>query len=278
MLNPNQSAKKTYQPIMYITESHSKNSSDNPDNHQRPIRSFVLRQGRLTCAQKNALKKHAKRYIFPFANSDPLAHINHQPLDMPTDFSHQQRNQQTLQSISSSYAQQIVEIGFGNGKSLLQAGQQNPQHFFWGIEVHLPGVAGLMHRAHQTNIDNLSIIRTDAKQAMMIFPTHFCHQIRVFFPDPWHKKRHQKRRLLNQSFLSRLTSLLKYGGVLHITTDWPHYAEEITQHIRNITDLIPASEALCQTLIEAKVTSAYETRALRLEHPIFELIYQKYQR
>ena len=242
------------------------------DQYHREIKSFVLRQSRLTKAQENALKQHAHHYIYPFCSPDINTHLQNKPLDVPTTFTNRKSN--PLFNTKKN-THNILEIGFGNGDSLVQECGKHPQTLFFGIEVHLPGVARLIHRAHKAGITNLQIIRADATQAMQyLFPPQLFAQIRIFFPDPWHKKRHHKRRLLNHTFIQTTLRTLKKDGIIHIVTDWQDYAEAIQHNIQAIDKLAPAPIPLIDELIANRPKTAYEKRALSLEHKIYELIYQ----
>lgn len=242
----------------------------------RPIRSFVLRQSRLSVAQKKALNNEANAYIFPFATKNPSTYLQTKPLSIPTNSEIIDRNQLTFWQLAHHYQHHILDIGFGNGDSLINVCPANTQTLFWGIEVHLPGVARLIHQATQQAIANLQIIRADAKQVIeILLPPHYFDQIRIFFPDPWHKKRHHKRRLLNHDFICQTLHTLKENGVLHIATDWQDYADFISKQITTIPQLKQAHRPLKQSLIENRPKTAYEKKGIALSHHIHELIYQK---
>jgi len=235
-------------------------STDNPQNEspevRRTIKSFVLRQGRLTRAQQNALENLWQDYGIDFSE---------QPLDYHALFA----NDNEI----------IVEIGFGDGDSLLQQAIKQPQYNFIGIEVHGPGVGHLIHNAHTQGVHNIKVIRHDAIDVLTQQITDdSIRQLQLFFPDPWHKKRHHKRRIIKQSFIELIQKKLKTGGFFHMATDWQHYAEHMLDEMdqagafRNVSGTGNYSEnkgARCET--------KFERRGIKLGHGVWDLIYQKQQ-
>ncbi len=171
----------------------------------RTIRSFVKRAGRLTNAQKRALKELWPQYGVDFS---------HAWLDLDRRFERR--------------AQRVLEIGFGNGESLIEQAVANPQLDFLGIEVHEPGAGHCLLLARQSNIANLRIIIHDAYEVLQSqIPDDSICRINLYFPDPWPKKRHHKRRMLQPEFLALAARKLAPGGSLHIATDWENYALHI---------------------------------------------------
>jgi len=229
-------------------------TSQNNSVPRRTIKSFVLRQGRLTKAQQNALENHWQDYGIDFSE---------QPLDYQTLFG----NNNEI----------IVEIGFGDGDSLLQQAINQPQYNFIGIEVHGPGVGHLIHNAHTQGVHNIKVIRHDAIDVL----THqivddSISRLQLFFPDPWHKKRHHKRRIIKQVFIELIQKKLKTGGVFHMATDWQHYAKHMLSEMDqaetfcNISGTGNYSEnkgPRCQT--------KFERRGIKLGHGVWDLIYEK---
>ena len=234
-----------------MSTENSQNESTNP---HRTIKSFVLRQGRLTSAQQNALENHWQDYGIDYSE---------QLLDFKTLFNN---NNET-----------IIEIGFGNGDSLLQQAINQPQYNFIGIEVHGPGVGHLIHNAKEQGVRNIKVIRHDAIDVL----THqiaddSVQQLQLFFPDPWHKKRHHKRRIIKPAFIALIQKKLKTDGLFHMATDWQHYAEHMLDEMdqaeafRNLSGKGNYSEnkgARCET--------KFERRGLKLGHGVWDLIYQK---
>ena len=229
-------------------------STENSQNKHREIKSFVLRQGRLTVAQQNALENHWQDYGIDFSE---------QLLDFKTLFDNDN--------------EVIIEIGFGNGESLLQQAINQPQYNFIGIEVHGPGVGHLIHEADTHGVHNIKVIRHDAVEVLeQQIADSSIKQLQLFFPDPWHKKRHHKRRIIKPAFIQLVKQKLKTGGILHMATDWQHYAEKMleemedTEAFRNISgkgNYSKTQGARCET--------KFERRGIKLGHGVWDLIYEK---
>ena len=179
-----------------------------PDTRaRRTIRSFVRRTGRLTPSQQRALTE-----LWPQFGVDFKAAL----LD--------------LDELFSRHAPRVLEIGFGNGDTLVQQAAADPAVDFIGIEVHEPGVGHCMLKAHNAGISNLRIVRHDAIEVLeQQIPPLSLRRVNIYFPDPWPKKRHHKRRLIQPTFLKLLHSRLESGGALHIATDWANYAGHIDE-------------------------------------------------
>ena len=179
--------------------------SDN--SHHRTIRSFVRRTGRLTPSQQRALTELWPQFGMDYA-AEPLS----------------------LDAVFRRAAPRVLEIGFGNGETLVQQAAENPNLDFIGIEVHEPGVGHCLLRAHEAGISNLRVIKHDAIEVLeQRIPPLSLQRINIYFPDPWPKKRHHKRRMIQPSFLALLHNRLEAGGALHIATDWANYAEHIDE-------------------------------------------------
>jgi tRNA (guanine-N7-)-methyltransferase len=177
------------------------------------IRSFVLRAGRLTAGQQRALDDLGPQFLVPFQN---------QPFDWKTTFSHPSTDD------ASRPRPRILEIGFGMGETTAAIAQLRPEDDFLAIEVHLPGVGALLKRIGELSLTNLRLIRHDAVEVLehMIAEASL-DGIHIYFADPWHKKRHHKRRLIQEQFVELLASRIKPGGYLHLATDWHNYAEQM---------------------------------------------------
>ena len=173
----------------------------------RPIRSYVIRASRYTDAQKVAIDQHWDDYV-----------IAYEPRLFPTEELFGNSNPLT------------VEIGFGMGDSLLEMAAANPQINFLGIEVHKPGVGKLLHGVVEQNLSNVKVFCHDAKEilAHCLAPASIARLL-IFFPDPWHKKRHNKRRLVQTDFITQQLPLLADGGRIHLATDWEPYAEHMVE-------------------------------------------------
>lgn len=218
------------------------------EKRRRTIRSFVLRQGRLTVAQQDALQTLWPKYGLE---------INQGLLDWSDVFVRD--------------APIILDIGFGQGGSLVNLAAHYTDHNVVGVEVHRPGIGHCLIHAHQLQLEHLRVICGDCTEVVQrAIPDNSLHRIYILFPDPWHKKRHQKRRLIQPEFLSQLVSKLQHGGVLHIATDWQDYAEYIARVIETVTNLQkqPAESSW-------RPQTKYEQRGLRLGHSIYDFVYTK---
>jgi tRNA (guanine-N7-)-methyltransferase len=177
------------------------------------IRSFVLRAGRLTAGQQRALDDLGPQFLAPFQQ---------QPFDWASAFA------QSSAGGSGGTRPRIVEIGFGMGETTATIAQLRPEDDFLAIEVHLPGVGALLKRIGELGLTNLRLIRHDAVEVLEhMIAEDSLDGIHIYFADPWHKKRHHKRRLIQQQFMELLSSRLKPGGYLHLATDWHNYAEQM---------------------------------------------------
>ena len=236
------------------TEIPAKNKTADQGIKHKSIKSFVLRQGRVTSAQQNALDNYWSDYGIDYSEH-PLS----------------------LASLFTSEGDLVVEIGFGNGESLLQQAKNQPERNFIGIEVHGPGVGHLIHGAYSENIRNIKVIRHDAVDVFKHqISDNSLKKIQLFFPDPWHKKRHHKRRIIKPEFIELLRQKLKPGGHFHMATDWQHYAEQMlaqmdaAEGFSNIAGqghYSPDKADRCET--------KFERRGLRLGHGVWDLLYEK---
>lgn len=217
------------------------------------IRSYVRREGRITAAQQRALRELWPRYGLE-ANA---------PLDMTAIFGRR--------------APRVLEIGFGNGDALLALAEQQPGCDFIGIEVHRPGVGRLLQQLQQRQLDNVRVMREDAAHILgSCFPDNSLDRVLLFFPDPWHKKRHHKRRIVQPGFIELLSRKIRPGGHLHMATDWEHYAchmlSVMTQSaaFRNCaaeSDYVPRPDY--------RPVTKFEQRGQRLGHGVWDLLYER---
>jgi tRNA (guanine-N7-)-methyltransferase len=221
---------------------------------QRRIRSFVLRAGRMTPAQERAMAE-----LWPAYGVD----LGDAPLD--------------LEAIFGRRAPRCLEIGFGIGEVIGSLAQAHPHIDYLGIEVHRPGVGRLLLRAGQSNLRNLRIICHDAVEVLKDkIGNDAFDEILVFFPDPWHKKRHHKRRLVEPEFAALAADKLRVGGVLRLATDWQDYAEQMLAVCNNIPRLASLSADL--TYVERpsfRPPTRFERRGARLGHGVWDLAYAK---
>lgn len=223
-------------------------------SHPRRIRSFVLRQGRITPAQEQAFAAHWSRFG---VESDTGL------LD--------------LDGLFARAAPVVLEIGFGNGAQLLHAAAHEADRNFIGIEVHRPGVGRLMNGLAEANLDNVRLFQHDAVEVLQqqIAPGAL-DGVRIYFPDPWPKKRHHKRRLIQPEFIELLASRVRIGGLLHLATDWAEYAEHMlatmdaSQSWRN-----RAGSGAYSPAPAWRINTHFEKRGVRLGHGVWDLIHER---
>ncbi|MDR2710676.1 MAG: tRNA (guanosine(46)-N7)-methyltransferase TrmB [Burkholderiales bacterium] len=222
------------------------------DNIPRPIRSYVLRQGRITPGQQQAIETLGARFCLPFQKS---------LLDFNTVFDRP----------GLGHSPTVLEIGSGMGETTAHIATAHPEQNFIAIEVHSPGVGSLLQKAAQ--LTNLRIIQHDAVEVVehMIAASSLAG-IHVFFSDPWPKKRHHKRRLLQAPFIHVLALRLSLGGTLHIATDWAEYAEEVLATL-SAEPLLKNTAARFTPRPATRPQTKFETRGLRLGHEVFDLVF-----
>ena len=219
---------------------------------QRAIRSFVRRAGRMGPGQQRALDELGPRFVLPYRA---------QPLDFAAIFGRE--------------APTVLEIGFGMGDASAQIAAALPGTDFIGIEVHAPGVGALLKRIGEMELINMRVVQHDAVEVLdtMIAPRSLAG-VHIYFPDPWHKKRHHKRRLVQPAFVQRLATRLAPGGYLHCATDWLPYAEQMLQ-------VLAAEPALCNTADGYASRPAwrpltkFEARGLKLGHGVWDLLFRR---
>ena len=176
----------------------------------------------------------------------------------------------------SEKAELIVEIGFGMGDSLLEMAGDEPTKIFIGIEVHRPGIGKLLHNIAENKLRNLWIIYQDAKEAMTnCFESNSIDKILILFPDPWTKKRHQKRRLVQPDFISLLTEKIKPGGVLHLATDWEPYAQQMLELLEQAEGLVNENGFGNYWEHPKRPATKFEQRGKQLGHGVWDLLFKK---
>ena len=215
------------------------------------MRSFVLRQGRVSAAQKRALTALLPTLGIPFAAA---------PLDFDRAFGRR--------------APRVLEIGFGMGETTAAIAQARPEDDFLGIEVHPPGVGALLQRIDAAGLANVRIVQHDAVEVLesMIAPASLA-AIHIFFPDPWPKKRHHKRRLLTPAFVRELALRLLPDGDLHIATDWEEYAQEILATLAAESLLTNTADGSAPRPMYRPLTK-FEARGLKLGHGVHDVIFR----
>ena len=232
----------------------NKISNANPATRLRRIRSFVLREGRMTAAQQRAFADYWPRYGLDHAGT-------------PQDFA----------ALFGRRAPLVMEIGFGNGEALARASELDPARDFIGVEVHGPGVGHLLNALAARDEGNVRIFRHDAVEVLAhdIAPGALS-EVRIWFPDPWPKKRHHKRRLIQPDFLALLASRMTANGLLHLATDWQPYAE----HMQAVLEAAPdwrneAGPGACAERPAWRMETRFERRGLKLGHHVVDLLYRR---
>jgi tRNA (guanine-N7-)-methyltransferase len=224
------------------------------DLQRRPVRSFVLRQGRMSAAQQRALDTLLPRLGIAYS-PEPLH----------------------FAAVFGRIAPVILEIGFGMGETTAAIAAENPQLDFLGLEVHGPGVGALLNRVEAAGLRNVRVLQHDAVDVVArMIPQASLAGIHIYFPDPWPKKRHHKRRLLRPEFVHALAQRLVAGGYLHAATDWDEYAQEILATFSDepllantVPDFAPRPAWRPQT--------KFETRGLKLGHGVRDIVFRRRQ-
>jgi len=226
--------------------------SPRPPQHRR-IRSFVRRPGRLTAAQRRALATLWPRYGLALDDRAALCEYFARP------------------------TRRVMEIGFGNGDVIAELAADHLELDYLGIEVHEPGIGRLLLSLEAHGLDNVRVLAGDAVEIVPeLIPPESLAAINIFFPDPWHKKRHHKRRLIQPELVGHLARCLVTNGALHLATDWPDYAEHMvtTLNASALFRPIPAAELGSDPIWERRPTK-FERRGERLGHPVVDLYYSR---
>lgn len=173
----------------------------------------------------------------------------------------------------------VLEIGFGMGASLFAMAQAHPELNFIGVEVHRPGVGALLAMAGEAELNNLRVYCCDANEVIdQCLADQSLHRIQVYFPDPWHKKRHHKRRLIQTAFVNRMVPKLSLGGVLHLATDWEHYAEHMQATLSDIDSLENlAGVGQYAEKPDYRPNTKFEARGVNLGHGVWDLLFKRYR-
>ncbi len=228
-------------------------TTENEDLKSRRIRSFVLRQGRLTKGQAHALETGWPNYGVEYGL---------QSIDLNKVF-------------SRTNSKKILEIGFGMGDATAKIAQTLPDCDFVAVEVHTPGVGSLLKLIQESDIANIRIIQHDVVEVLQnMLVDNSLDGVNIFFPDPWHKKRHHKRRLIQAEFIKLLCTKLKVGAYIHVATDWQEYAEWVL-------DVLKAEPQLQNTAKDYAEKPAYrpltkfENRGLQLGHGVWDLVFTR---
>ena len=221
-----------------------------PSLPRAAIRSYVLRAGRMGPGQERAMKELGPRYVLPFVP---------QPLDLDATFGRS--------------APRVLEIGFGMGDATAQVAAAMPGTDFIGIEVHAPGVGALLKRIGELGLINLRIVQHDAVPVLeRMIPPQSLAGVHLWFPDPWHKKKHHKRRLVQPAFVALVVSRLAPGGYLHCATDWQPYAEQMLGVLSAAPGLANTAAGYAPRPAWRPLTK-FEQRGLKLGHGVWDLVF-----
>jgi tRNA (guanine-N7-)-methyltransferase len=225
-----------------------------PECKKKSIRSYVIRAGRMTPAQRSAFERQWARYGLSLFNG---------PLDAAAAF--------------GRAAPLVLEVGFGMGDSLLAMALAEPEKNFIGIEVHPPGVGRLLNNAAAADVRNLRVYMADANDVLAdCIGDDSLARFQLYFPDPWHKKKHQKRRIVQPVFAAQVRQKLSVGGVFHLATDWEHYADhmmEVMSHAPGYQNC--AGEYLFSERPPYRPVTKFEQRGARLGHGVWDLLFER---
>ena len=222
--------------------------------YMRTIKSYVLRAGRMGTGQMRAFELYGPQFLIPYRT---------EKLDVQAAF--------------GRTAPLILEIGFGMGDATAKIAQVRPQDNFLCCEVHEPGVGALLKRCGEENIANIRIVQHDAVEVMdQMLGKNSLDGVHIFFPDPWHKSRHHKRRLIQSPFVTRLARHIKPGGYLHLATDWQPYAEQMMQ-VLSAEPLLSNTAGTGQFAPKPdyRPLTKFENRGLKLGHGVWDLVFQR---
>lgn len=218
------------------------------------LKSYVRRQGRITTGQKWANAHYWKDYGIEWGEKEVINQHNIFSRDAPC----------------------IIEIGVGMGESFIETAIMHPEINFIGVEVHLPGVGRCLHQIHTHRLGHVKMVRDDVTHFLMAVPVASVDEVRLFFPDPWPKGRHHKRRLVQPTFVAHVAETLKPGGRFHLATDWAPYAEHMLAVLENCVALENCfGKGQFATDRLNRVKTKYERRGEAKGHRIFDLIYQR---
>ena len=219
----------------------------------RTIRSFVLRTGRTTAGQAKAFETQGPQYLLPY--TPELC---------------------SFETIFNRAALTVLEIGFGMGEATAQIAAGRPAANFLCCEVHTPGVGALLKRIEEQNLTNIRILQHDAVEVIdhMLAPSSL-DGIHIFFPDPWHKKKHNKRRLIQAPLIAKLAARLKPGGYLHCATDWQPYAEQILEVLAAEPTLQNTSPDGYAPKPDYRPLTKFENRGIKLGHGVWDVVFKR---
>ncbi|MCX7186450.1 MAG: tRNA (guanosine(46)-N7)-methyltransferase TrmB [Methylophilales bacterium] len=223
------------------------------EHPQRPIRSFVLRQGRLTKGQARALETGLPQFGISYKS---------ELIDLNAEFTRES-------------SKKILEIGFGMGETTAKIAQTLQDYDFLAVEVHTPGVGALLKLIEELALTNIRIVQHDVVEVLRhMLADASLDGVHIFFPDPWHKTRHHKRRLIQAEFVKLLCSKLKIGAYLHVATDWQEYAEWVLEVLNAEPQLQNTAENYAQKPSYRPLTK-FENRGLKLGHGVWDMVFTR---
>tara|TARA_B100000809_G_scaffold3246_1_gene3557 strand:- start:206 stop:901 length:696 start_codon:yes stop_codon:yes gene_type:complete len=225
-----------------------------PEYREKSIRSYVVRAGRMTEAQRKAFEVSWPVYGLKLADGA-----------IDTDV------------VFGRTGQKVLEIGFGMGTSLIEMAVASPNTDFIGVEVHPPGVGTLMNSARIEDLSNLRVYLADANDVLEeCFATQSIDRLQLYFPDPWHKKKHNKRRIVKSTFVQQVRAKLRSGGILHMATDWQHYAEQMMETLSEAEGFENCAGAgQYSERPSYRPVTKFEKRGEKLGHGVWDLVFKK---
>ncbi|MFC2564424.1 MAG: tRNA (guanosine(46)-N7)-methyltransferase TrmB [Neisseria sp.] len=235
-----------------MTEQQYDEKNPVPEEHKRSIRSFVLRQGHMTVAQQRAIDTLWPRFGIDYCR---------QTVDLDACFDRSNPK--------------VLEIGFGMGTATAEIAKRLPDTDFLAVDVHGPGVGNLLKLIEEGHLGNIRVMRHDAVEVVEdMLADASLDGIHIFFPDPWHKKRHNKRRLVQAPFVAKLLPKLKSGGYIHMATDWEEYAAQMLEVLGGFAELQNTADDYAPTP-DYRPETKFEARGKRLGHGVWDLVFKK---
>ena len=235
-----------------MTEQQYDEKNPVPEEHKRSIRSFVLRQGHMTAAQQRAIDTLWPRFGIDYCR---------QTVDLDACFGRSNPK--------------VLEIGFGMGTATAEIAKRLPDTEFLAVDVHGPGVGNLLKLIEEGQLGNIRVMRHDAVEVVEdMLADASLDGIHIFFPDPWHKKRHNKRRLVQAPFVAKLLPKLKSGGYIHMATDWEEYAAQMLEVLGGFAELQNTADGY-SPMPDYRPETKFEARGKRLGHGVWDLVFKK---
>ncbi len=229
-------------------------TDNRPEKHEkRQVRSFVLRTGRKTPSQQRAFDELWPKYGLQIADG-----------------------MQDMQQLFGRQGDVVIEIGYGMGDSLIEMAKSSPETDFIGIEVHTPGVGRLLNLIEENHLSNVRTYTEDAVEVLdNCIADNSLQKVQIFFPDPWHKKKHHKRRIVQPPFIQKLRKKLRQGGIIHLATDWENYAEHMMEVMSAAEGFVNLKgEGMFSAKPDFRPITKFERRGQRLGHGVWDLLFE----